>query len=167
MDFIQYTLNWCKGEIFEGKLLALYGVAIICIAFLFWKFGSTLFAKKMFIPMLIIGLLCALIGGSLVVNNNKRIVDYQKSYQENPAQFVKDEKVRTEAFIKWYPYTRYIMAAIIIVGLICHLFWNAPWPRTIGLGLILLAFSVLFLDHFSEERAEAYHEKIIQELKEE
>lgn len=40
--------------------------------------------------------------------------------------------------------TRYLMAAIIIAGLICHLFMSSPWPRTIGLSLILMAFSALF-----------------------
>jgi len=165
MDFIQHTLNWCRGEIFEGKLLAFYGLAIIIISFLFWKLGSTPLAKKMFIPMLVVGLFCAAIGSGLITNNNKRIIAYQKSYAENPAQFVRIEKERTDNFIKGYPYTRYIMAAIIISGLGCHLIWSSPWPRTIGLSLILLALSALFIDHFSEERADTYHQKIIEELK--
>ena len=33
-----------------------------------------------------------------------------------------------------------------------------------GVMLLLLGMAVLFLDHFSEERAETYHAQIIQEL---
>ena len=39
MDFIQYIINWCKGEIFEGKMFALFGVIVLIIAGLYWKFG--------------------------------------------------------------------------------------------------------------------------------
>jgi hypothetical protein len=57
------------------------------------------------------------------------------------------------------------MAGLIIIGLGCHIFLNGPWPRTIGLSLILLAMSALYIDHFSEERADTYRQKIIEELR--
>ena len=91
--------------------------------------------------------------------------EYQKTFAENPKDFVESEKQRTDNFIKWYPYTQYIMAAVIIAGLCCFILWGSAWGRAIGLSLILLAFSVLFLDHFSEERADIYHQKIVAELK--
>ena len=78
MDFIQHTINWCSGEIFEGKLLALWGLAILIVTFFFWKTGTTPFAKAIVIPLLVVGLLTVASGASLVVNNNKRIVAFQK-----------------------------------------------------------------------------------------
>lgn len=165
MSFIDHTLNWCRGEIFEGKIFALYGLVVVVISIIFWKTGKTPFTKSMFVPLLIVGLLCTLAGTSLIINNNKRINDYQKAFEKDPAAFIKSEKERTDAFIKWYPYTHYIMAAITIIGLCCFILWGSARGRAIGLSLILLAFSVLFLDHFSEERADIYHQKIVAELK--
>jgi hypothetical protein len=56
------------------------------------------------------------------------------------------------------------MAALILVGLCFFLFWAGPHGRAIGLTLMLLGFSILFLDHFSEERATGYHHIIVNNL---
>ena len=32
MEFIQHTINWCKGEIFEGSMVALYGAVIVIVS---------------------------------------------------------------------------------------------------------------------------------------
>jgi len=165
MEFIKHALNWCNGEIFEGKMVALFGIVVVVISILFWKFGATPFAKAMFIPLLVVGLFYTAVGGTLIINNKKRIAEYQVAYKENPTEFVKSEKDRTESFIKWYPYTMYIMSGIIIIGLGSYMFWGGAWGRAIGLSSILLGFSTLFLDHFSEERAEVYHQSIVKELK--
>jgi hypothetical protein len=165
MEFIEYTLNWCRGEIFEGKLVFLFGAVVLVIAFLYWKFGSTPFTKAMIIPLLVVALFGLIAGGSLVVKNQKRIVDYQQAWEENPQAFVESEKTRTDNFIKWYPVTMYTLSGLTVIGLCCYAFWAGAWGRAIGLGLILLSLSGLFLDHFSEERAETYHQHIVNVLK--
>jgi hypothetical protein len=164
MDFIQHTINWCKGEIFEGSMVALYGAVIVIVSILFRKIGTTPFAKAMFIPLLVVGLLCIIVGGSMVVNNNKRIVEYRKAFEMNPQEFIKSEKERTDNFIKWYPYTMYITAVVIIIAIVCYLFWGGAWGRALGLSLLLLGLSVLFVDNFSEERAGIYHQAIVNKL---
>ncbi len=165
MNFIEHTVNWCTGEIFEGKMVALFGITVIAISIAFWKTGTTPFAKAIIVPLLIVGLLSAITGSYMVVNNNNRIVSYKAEYHANPTAFVQSEKKRTDDFIKWYPYTQYIMSAIVILGLGSYIFLGGAWSRAIGLALILLAFSLLFLDHFSEERAKTYHQHIMSELK--
>lgn len=165
MDFIEHAVNWCTGEIFEGKMIALFGIAVIVISIVFWKTGTTPFARTIVVPLLVVGLLSAAVGTGMVINNNRRIVEYRKAYQDNPTVFIQSEKERTDDFIKWYPYTQYIMAGIIIVGAGCYVFLGGAWSRAIGLALILFGFSVLFIDHFSEERAETYHQHIIRALK--
>ena len=48
MEFIEHTVAWCRGEIFEGRLLALFGAVVVTLGLLFWRFGSTPGAKAMF-----------------------------------------------------------------------------------------------------------------------
>jgi len=164
MEFIQHAINWCKGEIFEGSMFAIYGTVLVLVSMLFRKIGNTPFTKAMFIPLLVVGLLCIIGGTSLVISNNKRIREYQKAFEINRQEFVKSEKERTDNFIKWYPYTMYVTSVFIVIGIGCYLFWGGAWGRALGLSIILLGLSVLFLDHFSEERAESYHQKIVDEL---
>jgi hypothetical protein len=52
MDFIEHTINWCTGEIFEGKMVPLFGIAVRIISIMFWKIWATPFAKAIVIPLL-------------------------------------------------------------------------------------------------------------------
>ncbi len=59
MEIITSSLQWCKGEIFEGRLYLLFGICVCILAFLYWKSGSTIFAKAMFLPFLLVGLIAS------------------------------------------------------------------------------------------------------------
>jgi len=161
MDFIQHTVNWCKGEIFEGQMFALFGLLVAIIAGLYWKYGHTPFSKAMVIPFLVVGLLCIVGGVSLVYNNYQRIESFQEQYTADQEGFIESEKLRVDGFMKWYPYTLFSMAGIIVIALILFLFLSSAHWKAIGLGLVLLSFSVIFLDHFSEERAKTYYHEIM------
>jgi hypothetical protein len=165
MEFIQHTLDWCKGELFEGRIVLLFGLVTIVIALLFWKAGSTPNAKAMLFPLLAVGIMFAGIGGGMLYSNHNRITDYPQAFQNNPTEFIKAEKERTENFISWYPKTRYIFSALAILGIILFLFWATPIGRAIGISLVLMTLATFVVDHFSEERAETYHQKIVKELK--
>lgn len=165
MDFINHTIAWCKGEIFEGRMFFLFGMLVLIVALSYWKWGKTPNAKAMVIPLLVVALFSSAVALSLNFNNQSRIVKYQQAYAENAEGFIQSEKERTDAFIKWYPYTLFTMAGLIIFGLLIFLFLKTPTWKAIGIGLVLLGFSVIFLDHFSEERAETYHKAIVEQLK--
>ena len=47
MEFIEHTIAWCRGEIFEGRMLALFGAVIVALALIFWRVGSTPSARAM------------------------------------------------------------------------------------------------------------------------
>ena len=164
MEFIQHTIAWCRGEIFEGRVLALFGAAIVTLALMFWRFGSTPSARAMYVPLLLVGALALVVGVSMSFTNQVRINTYSAAFSENPDEFVQAERERTEAFIKWYPYTMYGFSLIIILGLGVFLWKPTPIGRAIGLATLLLGLCVLCLDHFSEERAEGYHSQIMQHL---
>ena len=160
MEFIQHSINWCKGEIYEARWILFIGILIIVSSFLFYKTGSTPGAKAMFYPLLLIGILFGSIGGGMMYNNSKRIVEFQKAYEKDPHAFILSEKERTDSFISWYPKTRWIFAILGIIGISVFMFWAVPIGRAIGIGLIIMMLSTFVIDHFSEERAETYHKKI-------
>ena len=41
MEFINHTIDWCKGEIFEGRMILLLGIFVLAVSLVYWKFGST------------------------------------------------------------------------------------------------------------------------------
>jgi hypothetical protein len=164
MEFINHTINWCRGEIFEGRIYFLFGLVLFIISILYWKYGSTPFARGVIIPFAVVAIFSIAGGLTLNFSNQSRIVKYQQEYKADPQIFIESEKARTDRFIKWYPYTLFSMAGLIVIGLILFLFLHSPHGKGIGLGLILLGFSIIYLDHFSEERAAVYHQHIMENI---
>lgn len=160
MEFIEHAIAWCKGEIFEAKLILLFGIIVMISAILFFKFGSTPGSKAMLYPLLVVGLMFSVIGGGMLYSNPKRILEFKQAYEENPETFVESEKKRTDEFISWYPKTRYIMTALGVIGILLFFLWAVPIGRAIGISLIIIMLATFVVDHFSEERAEVYHQKI-------
>ena len=56
MEFIKHTLNWFKGESFEGGMIILWGLLVIALAIYFWKFGHSSTIRIMIIPFFVVGL---------------------------------------------------------------------------------------------------------------
>lgn len=160
MEIIQHTTHWIKGELFEGKLVLLFGTVTLLSAILFYKFGTTPNAKAMLFPLLVAGLMFIGIGGGMLYSNPKRLAEFPKVYQENPKAFVKAEKERVEAFVKWYPTTRYVFAVLGVLGIVLFLFWDKPIGRAIGIALLLMTVATFVVDHFSEERATIYYKHL-------
>lgn len=156
MNILDYAITWCKGEIFEAKLILAFAIGIMAVAVVFYMAGSTPSAKATLFPLLVVGLMFAAIGGGMLYNNPKRIVEFEKAYQEDPQAFRKSEINRTKDFISWYPITRYIMAGLGLIGVLVFIFWAAPIGRAIGISLILIMLATFVVDHFSEERAHIY-----------
>jgi len=164
MDFIQHTLNWTRGEILESTIFGIFGFACLLISAAFWKFGSTPGARALIIPMLVIGLLYTAVGSFGIYNNTQRLTKFTEAYESDPRGFFQKEKDRVEGFMTWYFYTFGTGTVMILAGLGLFLFVGSPNPRGIGLALILMGFSFLCIDFFSEERAVTYQQEILKVL---
>lgn len=160
MEFIEHTLNWIRGEIFEAKLILLFGIITLLVAFLFWKTGMTPNAKAMLFPLLIVGIMFIVSGSSMLYSNPKRAVEFSKSFNEDPIELVQAEKKRVENFMTWYPQIRYVAAGLGVLGILIFLFWATPIGRAIGVALLVVTISTFVIDHFSEERANIYYKQI-------
>lgn len=164
MELIQYTHDWIKGELFESKLITLVSITLIVIALLFYFFGNTPNAKAMLFPLIIVGIIFTSVGVGMLNNNLKRTDKFNLAYQNSPQEFASSEKARCEVFMPWYSTSRWIVSALGILGILIFVFWSAPIGRAIGISLILITLMAFVVDHFSEERANIYYEKIINEL---
>lgn len=102
------------------------------------------YVEGIIVPLTVVAILFISTGIYLNLRNQNRITGYQNVYAENAEQFIQIEKARTEEFIKWYPVTKYFMAGLILIGLYSLLFMASPNGKGVGIGLILLGFSIIF-----------------------
>ena len=161
MEFIDHSIAWCKGEIFEARFILGFGVLLIILAMVFYAQGMSPGSKAMLWPLLVVGAIFTTSGTSMIVSNNKRIKEYTVAFEQDAAAFISSEKARVEEFKSWYPAIRYVASGLAIAGLGCMLFWHVPIGRTIGIALILTALATFVIDFFSEERADLYYLHIL------
>lgn len=164
MEFIQHTFNWIKGEIFEGILIAVFGLITVVIALLFWKFGTTPNAKAIIIPLLVVGLFSTATGVSMYFTNQKRLVDFEINYKENPETFIVQEKERVESFMYMYDVSNILVSVCLVIGIATIWIFNKQIWQAIGIALVVFGLALYVIDYFSKERAETYYEEISAEL---
>ncbi len=160
MSFLDYTVNWCRGEIFEGWAILTAGFVLLAATLGFWKLGTTELARAIVVPMLAVTLLTLALGGYLVVQNKIRIPAFQEEYRQDPAAFKEQELKRVEGFVSAYKYTFTTAAVIMITAVGLFLLGKSPLLRSVALALMVLSFIVFIVDHFSRERALDYQENI-------
>ena len=162
MEFIEHTIEWCKGEIIEGKVILTFAViiGIVGIAYIVW--GSSPYAKAAPWALLSLSVFALSTGIYLITANQKRISAFKTIYEQNPEEFVLSEKERTATFIKWYPITQKIIFGLMVAGMLCMILSHKTVIRTIGIGLMIFSLFIFIVDHFSEERALKYQQKILE-----
>ncbi len=160
MELIKYTTEWAKGEIFEGICIAVLGVLTLLCTLLIWKYGTTINAKALVIPSLVIGLLFIVMGGSMVYSNNQRIAEFEKAYQANSSEFIQVEKKRVEDFQFMYPTSLAISAVCFLITMLAFSLSKNPTFHAIAIALSLFGFALIVIDYFSKERGQIYYEHI-------
>ena len=156
MEFIQYTLNWIKGEIFESATIAFFGFLIVTCSILCWKLGSTPYARSLVIPLLVTGLIPLVMGIGGVITNKNRIDSYQIAWKQDSQKFILTEKERVENFDKIFKYSYPFAFISVITGAILFFLINSAHWKAISLSMMMLGLMAYFVDHFAAERAEIY-----------
>ena len=163
MIFLDHTIEWISGEIFEAWMLILWGAALLAIAALFWFAARTPPIQSLFLPFAIIGLLWGGAGVFSLYSNTNRLSAYEQTYQAvGTEQFVQIERKRVDNFIWAYKYLLAGWSIAIVLGLVAFMVWGGTTGRGVGLGLILLGLGGLMIDHTSEQNAHDYDRQINQ-----
>lgn len=82
------------------------------ISLLIFRFWTTPNAKVLIIPTLILGLLFTIGIAGMFISNNKRVIVFEESYNNNSKVFIQNKKKRVEDFQILYKYS-VIFSAII------------------------------------------------------
>ena len=164
MNFHQHTLNWLKGELFEGTIILISGIVLIIIALMLWRFGTSPNAKSLIIPILVVGLLFSLGIGSMMISNEKRIAQFEKAYLDDSKAFILSEKQRVEDFQVLYKYSVGFAAISFLLTIIAFGFLGNRTFQSICIALMIISVSLIIIDHFSKERSEIYYIEILKAL---
>lgn len=164
MSFIEHTIAWCQGEILEGKIIVIYALTLMILSIFILPMTHLSNSKFLIIPLLLSALIFLMVGGSLIFKNPQRIKVYQQSFLENPIEFIKSEKKRTDEFMRWYPKTAWALIIISALALFTWIFVESVSIHYLCFVILLFCFSGLVIDYFSKARAQVYLDHIHKEI---
>ena len=164
MEFLQHTITWIKGEIFEAIIFGSFGLVTIIFSLLFWKFGDTPNSKAVIIPFAFVGIFFLITAISGISSNKKRLPLYTTAFNNNKVEFANSEKKRVNDFQYLYKMTILIALVCFTVAISFFLFTNNHILKAIGLALIIFGLTGLIIDYFSKERADKYYRAITAEI---
>lgn len=164
MNFIKHTIDWCRGEIIEGKIIVIYALTLIISSIFILPMAHISNSKFLIIPLLLSALIFLIVGGSLIFKNPQRMKVYQKAFLENSIEFIKSEKNRTDEFMSWYPKTAWGLIIISALALFTWIFVESVSIHYLCFVILLFCFSGLVIDYFSKARAQIYLDHIHKEI---
>lgn len=144
----------------ESLLFVLIGVTGILSAIVFLFFLKSGFYKGAALPLLLVGLLLAVVGYTVY----KRSDDDRKrnvyAYDLNPSELKEKETPRMETVMKNFVIYRWVEIILLLAGLGLYIYFmrdlsNDFW-RGLGLGLAIMALLALTADFFAEKRGRIY-----------
>ena len=161
-EFINYSIDWYKGENIEGGMVMIWGAFLLIMSLYFYvldKFDST---HQLIIPLLIAGLIWFTAAAVGFVANNNRLEKAKIEYQQNSERFIENEKARVANYLPTYKYLLIGWSIAIVIGLVLFNFTHSSLARAIGLSLILFSIMGLIVDLTSEQNATEYYKRIQQ-----
>ena len=164
MKVVEYSIQWAKGESFEGMCITIAGLLTLICSLLIWKFGTTLNAKSLLIPAFILGILFSTMGSFMLYSNNKRVIEFKNACQTDSEAFIQNEKKRVEDFQFMYPTSLAISAVCFLITVLAFVYSKSPTFQAIGIALTVFGMSLIIIDYFSKERAQIYYDHILNNL---
>lgn len=160
MDLLKLSTDWAKEEVFSAKIVWLFSLIVLAMAFGFWYWGKTTMAKAFFLPLLVSGLFLLVIGAGLFFANKPRIAQFEQDYWVNQREFAQKELQRTGKSQQELATVFRVLPILLIVSGLMILFLPAANWRGIAITLGLLAAFLMAVDSNTNARNTIYHEQL-------
>lgn len=152
--------KYFNAEKQESLLFILIGAAGILAAIIFFFFLKNHFYRGAAVPLLLIGLLLAVVGYTVYKRSDSDRVRNAYAYDMNPSELKAKELPRMKTVMKNFVIYRYTEIFLLIVGAALYIYFirdfrNDFW-RGFGLALALMALLALTADFFAEKRGKIY-----------
>jgi drug/metabolite transporter (DMT)-like permease len=144
----------------ESLLFILIGLAGVLTAIVFFFFLKTGFYKGAAIPLLLVGLLLAVVGYTVYTRSDDDRKRNVYAYDLNPSDLKQKEIPRMETVMKNFVIYRWVEICLLLAGSALYIYFirngnNSFW-KGLGIGLASMALIALAADFFAERRGHVY-----------
>jgi len=160
---MENSLDFITTYFTEEKIESLFFIIIgfittLLACFFLWIIKYSFF-KGIAFPFLLIGLIQIIVGSTIYQRTPKDILRVEQIIKVNPQHLQNTEIPRIEKVLQHFILYQWIEIWLLILSsCLIIIFYKSPqtfW-KGIGLGLLIQAFSMFFLDMIAQHRAEIY-----------
>ncbi len=164
MDIIQYTTQWAKGDMIQGRIMLFIGILVLIAGISILK-GNHVFLKGTLIPMALFLVLFLGYGGVLTFTRSSHVSSVESLFSEDPKAAVQKEYEKAKKDNKAYNTLKPIWVGLIILCAILYFVFSSSYLKGLTAGFIGLFFSLLIVDTALQDRLTPYLEKLIEHVK--
>ena len=149
--------DYFNAEKFESLFFIFAGILAIGLSIYFWFVLKEAFYRGIAVPLVLVAAIQITVGTTVYLRSPKDIIRVENILAKAPKKVQSEEIPRMETVMKNFVIYRYVEIALILLGI--GLFYFSPhqsFLRGIGLGLMVQAGVMLFLDYFAESRGIEY-----------
>lgn len=155
MEIIQYTTQWVKGEVTQGRIAV--GLAILSfIGFLYFTNFQQSFFKGMILPIILIQLVLIGYGGFQIVKRPKHIDKVIQEAKSEPIETIKNELKKAQKDDKTYTKLIPTWGILFVISLILFFVLKNDFWRGMSLGFVIWFCVAFIFDTFLHQRLKIY-----------
>jgi len=155
MELIQYTSEWVKGEINQGKILIIIGVISLIVSVFIFK-GTNEILRGMLIPLGLLGIMFLGYGVFQAFGKESHLTKVTESYKENTQNTIQKEYEFAQKGDKSFTRLKPIWALLIVVSVALYFIVSKDYFKGLAIGLMVLFLSTLILDSVMHYRLKTY-----------
>ena len=163
---IVLLLQRTVAEYFAGErkemLLILSGSFVIAaLAIWLWATTRNGFATAFAITVITFAVLLSATAVSLLVRDKELSSTLVQAIEtDRQVSTITAERERIGMVLSKYPYYRYAAGVIALIALLGLTFSARGWIHGVAAGLMLMVVAQVLIDHYSEQRADNYFQKL-------
>jgi hypothetical protein len=157
----QHIETYFQSERSESLIFISLGVLAVFIAGWFWFSAKPEFYRGMALPLLLVGIIQLVVGGTVYVRSPKDTAAVTEMTTSAPEKIKTVEIPRMQTVMKNFVIYRYVEIGLIILGLALILMNKEVnlW-KGVGAGLFAQATVMLVADFFAEKRGKIYLQQL-------
>jgi hypothetical protein len=157
MKLFDVMFSYFQGEKLEA-LVFILPIGLLSLVFGGWLISENAsgFARGVAIPFLALGLVMAVVGGSVGYRTPAQVESLQSSFAASPETARVDELARMEKVNRAWPVYLVAWAAFGVIGLALRFLTRGDFSQGLGIALVFFSGVGLLVDGFAERRARPY-----------
>ncbi len=155
MNLLDFTNIWVKGEVFQGKIMLMIGIAILIATVAIIRADNSVL-RGATIPLALIVILLVGYGSFQTFGRPSHANKVTQLYKEAPTKAIEQEYHKALKDDRTYKTLKVVWVILIVVSALLFLVFTTPYLKGLSIGFVALFLTTLTVDFILHYRLTNY-----------